>query len=99
MNLELSNLRWGGHLPPSKLPKKGLVFVHGIFSSHTTFVSLVSGLVGIEPSLDQWGKYYFDYDFYRPIAESGRDLSESLQRAFPDKNIDITVVGHSMGGL
>jgi esterase/lipase len=78
---------------------RALVLVHGIFSSHATFEPLVAGLRSADPELELWDAYYFDYDFHRTIPESGAALAQTLQAAFPEAKPEITLVGHSMGGL
>ena len=83
--------------PP--VPEKALVFIHGIFSSHVTFEPLVAGLAERSPELARYGAYYFDYDFHQTIPASGRELAEVLGAAFPEKKPEVTLVGHSMGGL
>jgi pimeloyl-ACP methyl ester carboxylesterase len=99
----LSDLRqWVRDLagsPRPSPPAKALVFVHGIFSNHATFETLVTGLLRADPSLKAWGMYFFDYDFNQPILASGLQLAQILRAAFPEANSEITLVGHSMGGL
>jgi pimeloyl-ACP methyl ester carboxylesterase len=87
-----------GSRPPA-LPAKVLVFVHGIFSDHTTFLQLTNGLLEADETLRDWGKFYYDYDFNRPILDNGCDLAKALGDAFPDRKSEITIVAHSMGGL
>jgi pimeloyl-ACP methyl ester carboxylesterase len=84
---------------PVNSPTKAIVFVHGIFSSHKTFEPLVSGLTKVKPALAAWEKYYFDYDFYEKIADSGKQLIDTLRQSFPNETAQVTIVGHSMGGL
>ena len=64
---------------PPDLPRKALVLVHGIFSSHVTFEPLVDGLLRVRPELESWGLYYFDYDFHQSIPTSGVELGSLLQ--------------------
>jgi pimeloyl-ACP methyl ester carboxylesterase len=79
-------------------PLNALVFVHGIFSQHATFQPLVDGLRA-QPALADWKMFYFDYDFYRSIIDSGKDLAEVLLQTFVSDQTAVTIVGHSMGGL
>jgi pimeloyl-ACP methyl ester carboxylesterase len=103
MNTKLSDLRQIAELPPafprSALPGRALVFVHGIFSDHATFEPLMNGLLRKAPALNAVGHYFFDYDFYQTIPNSGLELARTLREAFPDGKTEITLVGHSMGGL
>ena len=102
MNDLLSDLRQAGPYPassPPSPPAKALVFVHGIFSSHATFEPLVDGLLRNDPSLRAWRRYFFDYDFYQSIPESGRRLAQTLREALQEEKPEVTLVGHSMGGL
>jgi pimeloyl-ACP methyl ester carboxylesterase len=100
---ELSDLRRQASFPFEasrlEIPDQALVFIHGIFSSHATFKPLVKGLLASAPALAQYGRYYFDYDFQQSIPTNGRELADALRRAFPERKPQVTLVGHSMGGL
>lgn len=75
-----------------------IVFVHGIFSDHEAcFAKMIDNLrkIGAEPDFDLW---VFDYDYLRPLSDSGDALAEALNNGpFRGKQVDL--VGHSMGGL
>jgi len=100
---ELLDLRQLAGIPPAgprpEVRERALVFVHGIFSSHATFEPLVAGLVESAPELAHFGTYYFDYDFHQSIPASGRELAGVLRAAFAEAMPEVTLVGHSMGGL
>jgi pimeloyl-ACP methyl ester carboxylesterase len=84
--------------PPAVAPDNALIFVHGIFSSHLTFQPLLEGLMA-KPALAKWRPYFFDYNFRQPIPASGKELADLISKSFPAKKTDITIIGHSMGGL
>jgi pimeloyl-ACP methyl ester carboxylesterase len=75
-----------------------IVFVHGIRSSHQTFEALAGKLrakgIGAEFQFA-----YFDYSYRQSIAESGRQLADELKENLTDLKTEVTIVGHSMGGL
>lgn len=77
---------------------KALLFVHGIFSSHLTFQPLVDGLLA-DPALSGWQAYFFDYNFRQPIPTSGKELADLIGESFTAGKSEVTIVGHSMGGL
>jgi hypothetical protein len=83
----------------TKSAPKTIVFVHGIRSTHDTFQRLADKLYdeGIRQPNFQFG--YFDYDYHKSIAESGRLLAENLKTYLNDLGEQVTIVGHSMGGL
>ena len=82
---------------PKSVRDKHVVFVHGIRSSHETFEPLVELLraKGLEVDHALW---YFDYNYRLRIAENGRYLARELKN-FMKPEDEVTIVGHSMGGL
>jgi pimeloyl-ACP methyl ester carboxylesterase len=75
-----------------------VVFVHGIFSDHTTFTDLHQG-ISSQDEFDNWAFCYFDYDFHQSIPINGLALAHELTRCFAGVEVEVTIVGHSMGGL
>jgi pimeloyl-ACP methyl ester carboxylesterase len=73
-----------------------VVFVHGIFSSHKTFDRMVEWFK-TDSQLSEWDLYYYDYDYGRPILQSAARLRRYLNESHGDA--DVTLIGHSMGGL
>lgn len=78
-------------------PRKVIVFIHGILSSHETFRPLVRKLrtCGLG---DDTLFAYFDYNYRESIAVSGINLGLALSGVFAGAD-EVTIVGHSMGGL
>jgi len=85
--------------PPVPPPVKALVFVHGIYSGHeTAFRSLADKLS--EAGVNKTHEFaYFDYNFRRSIAETGADLAKMLIHYVGNEKSEVTLIGHSMGGL
>lgn len=74
-----------------------IVFVHGIYSSHATFCTMLPGFEG-DKEFDQHELVWYDYDWGQPIRESAAQLRSILLARYP-VDVEITIVGHSMGGL
>lgn len=98
---EWSNLRLRialNHVAPTN--EKVVVVVHGIFSAHDTFVDLIGQLrANLMGAGQRLRVYYFDYNFHRSIVRNGQLLSVMLRHHFRDGALDVTLIGHSMGGL
>ena len=77
-------------------PRKTIVFIHGIVSSHATFVS-ASAAVLKEARLANCEVLWFDYKWQQGIDLSGKELADCL--AGFDDNDQVVLVCHSMGGL
>ena len=75
-----------------------IVFVHGIRSSHETFEAL-AGKLRAKGIGAKFQFAYFDYSYRQSIAESGRQLAKALKENLSDLKTEVTIVGHSMGGL
>jgi pimeloyl-ACP methyl ester carboxylesterase len=76
---------------------RAVVCVHGIFSSHHTFVPLFR-VFEASVELANWDLAWFDYDFHQELWDSGRQLAEALQR-MDARYTTVVLVAHSMGGL
>ena len=74
-----------------------LVFVHGIFSSHTTFAALAAAFER-DTRFDAYDIATYDYDWGEPILRSAERLRDILNARVP-LHSEVTLVGHSMGGL
>ena len=79
------------------LPPRAVVFVHGIRSGHSTFEILANRLRALGVG-DEFHFCYFDYKYRQSMAESAQQLADALRKAF-NNVCDVTIVGHSMGGL
>lgn len=77
--------------------RKVVVFVHGIFSSNATFDSLV-GSFRSDPRFVAYDLATYDYDWGEPILRSAERLRAILNARVPAGS-EITLIGHSMGGL
>jgi pimeloyl-ACP methyl ester carboxylesterase len=85
-------------IPDRVSKKKMIVFVHGILSSSRTFDALVAALANDERFAD----YHlggFDYDWSEPILKSAERLRRILNNRFRGSFPEVTLIGHSMGGL
>lgn len=80
-------------------PINAVVFIHGIFSSHRTFVPMYEQLARRQDFADHNVVFlYFDYDFHRSLETNGRAFASALRQRFRDQD-RVVVVAHSMGGL
>jgi pimeloyl-ACP methyl ester carboxylesterase len=77
--------------------RKVVVFVHGIVSSHATFAKLVD-FFETDARFDAYDLFAYDYDWGEPILRSARHLRDILNARVPG-DAEITLIGHSMGGL
>ena len=77
--------------------RKVVVFVHGIVSSHATFTKLVESFES-DARFDAYDLFAYDYDWGEPILRSARRLRNILNARVP-RDAEITLIGHSMGGL
>ena len=77
--------------------RKVVVFVHGIVSSHATFTKLVDSFQ-TDARFDAYDLFAYDYDWGEPILRSARRLRDILN-ARVHGDAEITLIGHSMGGL
>jgi pimeloyl-ACP methyl ester carboxylesterase len=83
--------------PSPEKARKVVVFVHGIVSSHATFAKLVDAFE-TDARFDAYDLFAYDYDWGEPILRSARRLRDILNARVPDGS-EITLIGHSMGGL
>jgi pimeloyl-ACP methyl ester carboxylesterase len=78
-------------------PRRIVIFVHGIYSSHATFDDLVTSFEG-DPRFDGYDLAAYDYDWGEPILRSAERLRDILNGRAP-ADAEVTLVAHSMGGL
>ena len=83
---------------PSSDVRRIVVFIHGIFSSHSTFDTLVESFTA-DPRFRDYDLAAYDYDWGEPILESARRLRDILNARVPTAITEVTLIGHSMGGL
>ena len=83
--------------PAPEKTRKVVVFVHGIVSSHATFTKLVESFES-DARFDAYDLFAYDYDWGEPILTSAGKLRDILNARVPDGS-EITLIGHSMGGL
>src|ERR1043166_3256917 len=86
-----------GTEPALASPSRAIVFVHGIYSSHTTFDPMVRAFESL-PKFKDWRLYHFDYDFHASVQVNGRELADNLADRFNEID-EVVLVAHSMGGL
>jgi pimeloyl-ACP methyl ester carboxylesterase len=80
-------------------PVHAVVFIHGIFSSHRTFLPMFRQLVERQDLIDRNVQFlYYDYDFHRSLESNGLSFAAALRRHFRDED-RVVIVAHSMGGL
>lgn len=97
-NRPATTISTSSSLHRSRRTRKAVVFVHGIFSSHETFlvardhIARDSRLSGVE-------FYYFDYRYLQEIGENGLELANALIEAGFQTGDEVAIVAHSMGGL
>lgn len=87
-------------------PRPTVVFVHGLMGDEHIWQTGPGGLLRYGPrlaqDLPQVRCLYVRYNTGQHISENGRALSQLLNQlvqAWPDAITDLTLVGHSMGGL
>jgi len=97
MNAPLPSLRQIQNGKTSSRTRKIVVFVHGIFSSHETFAYLLATFTA-DARFDEYDLATYDYDWGHPIEKSASILRGILNARIP-KDAEVTLVGHSMGGL
>jgi pimeloyl-ACP methyl ester carboxylesterase len=83
---------------PVKGERKAVVFVHGLFSSHHTFDDLVKSFAE-DSQLTEWDLAVFDYDWGEPILKNAEYLRRILTAKYPESYAEVTLIGHSMGGV
>lgn len=82
-----------------KEPLNAIVFIHGIFSGHETFLPMWDQLSEEQALRERHVEfYYFDYDFYRSLQDNSVRFALALRQRFDDVD-GIVIVAHSMGGL
>lgn len=91
---KLTELRPG---KPAGRQRRVIVFIHGIFSSHATFTELIDSFEH-DARFDAYDLFAYDYDWGEPILTSADKLRAILNRRVPE-GAEITLIGHSMGGL
>nr|WP_166476342.1 alpha/beta hydrolase [Bradyrhizobium symbiodeficiens]QIP02994.1 alpha/beta hydrolase [Bradyrhizobium symbiodeficiens] len=80
-------------------PVNAVVFIHGIFSSHQTFIPMFRQLADRQDLVDQSVEFLsYDYDFHRSLESNGLSFAAALRRRFRDED-RVVIVAHSMGGL
>ncbi len=89
---------------PEKIP---VVFVHGLYSSPSTYIQMANDLMGIDAIRKKYQFWVFGYPTGLPILNSSTRLRASLLEAAklfnpngdnPNFN-NMVIVGHSMGGI
>ncbi|MEO6527942.1 MAG: alpha/beta fold hydrolase [Gemmatimonadaceae bacterium] len=83
---------------PAPGKRKVVVFVHGIFSSAATFDALLAS-VRNDRRFDSYDLATYEYDWGEPILTSAARMRHILNVRLPEALADVTLVGHSMGGL
>ena len=83
---------------PGRGERKAVVFVHGLFSSHRTFDNLVESFES-DSQLAEWDLAVFDYDWGEPILKNAEYLRRILTAKYPERYAEVTLIGHSMGGV
>lgn len=80
-----------------------VVLVHGLCLSHEYWKSHNEGNLGTEMQREHgFTPLYLNYNTGRHISSNGRELSEQLQNlveSWPVEVEELTLIGHSMGGL
>ena len=80
-----------------------VVLVHGLCLSHEYWKGHNEGNLGTElQSAHGFTPLYLNYNTGRHISSNGKELSEQLQKlveAWPVEVEELTLIGHSMGGL
>ncbi|SAL53637.1 hypothetical protein AWB71_02883 [Caballeronia peredens] len=79
-------------------PRHALVFVHGILSSHVTFLKAYKYFRRVSKNLGT-ELAYFDYDYRLGLVENGRALGTALKSRYGHGETTVSLVCHSMGGL
>ncbi len=77
--------------------RKVVVFVHGIFSNHATFETLIESFRS-DQRFAAYDLATYDYDWGEPILRSAERLRGILNVRLPERS-QVTLIGHSMGGL
>lgn len=84
----------------SSKPKRAVVFIHGILSSHMTFKAAHRYFERVSRHhSENLELTYFDYDYKRELVVNGAALAAALLRRYSDGSTQVTLVCHSMGGL
>jgi pimeloyl-ACP methyl ester carboxylesterase len=79
-------------------PRKAIVFIHGIFSSHLTFQTMRDRLGQIPGFSNNVRYFYCDYDFHDALSANGACFAQELSKVFQPHD-EVAIVAHSMGGL
>ena len=110
--IDLSNALWGNKslaisLPDISLKKPGReVFVDGVLDtipilwglfSYNAYGNAIRKIEAID--FDDTQLYTFAYDWRRDLSESAKELSKFVTQVHANGQNDITLIGHSMGGL
>jgi pimeloyl-ACP methyl ester carboxylesterase len=83
---------------PAGATRKIVVFIHGIFSSHETFAYLLAKFTS-DARFDGYDLATYDYDWGQPIETSAKALRDILNSPRIPAGAEVTLIGHSMGGL
>lgn len=83
---------------PKRDPRRAIVFIHGIFSSHRTFEA-TKALMQQNNLLTGVEFHYFDYPFNDSMEMNGVWLAQALRAAGFEAGDHVALVAHSMGGL
>jgi pimeloyl-ACP methyl ester carboxylesterase len=78
-------------------PRRAVVFVHGIFSSHRTLDKMRLSLMKSQ-QFEGWVLASFEYDYFQNMMDSASILAIELNRHFQGSD-QVALVCHSMGGL
>ena len=89
---------------PGKIP---LVFIHGLLSDPTTWITMANELRAKPEIQERYQIWAFEYHTGEPFVRSAqslrKDLAEAIERLDPHRQdpalANMVLVGHSMGGL
>jgi pimeloyl-ACP methyl ester carboxylesterase len=86
--------------PPRPQPgaRNAIVLVHGIFSSHKTFDFLLDSF-SKDARFETYDLLVYDYDWGLPIVKNGDLLRDRINGWLRGATAQVTLIGHSMGGL
>lgn len=82
-----------------RLPRRAIVFIHGIFSDHEKAFREFRKQMASGPLFETVQFYYFDYAYWESMEVNGRRLAEELCKLEFQEDDSVAIIAHSMGGL